>query len=286
MKLEKLQKKQPFRDKTVMICGGSKGMGLSTAKLVAQLGGNLCLIARNMDVLKQAQQECMADRSSESQFVEIISCDTTDEVKIRPLIEKFIDQHGIPHYLLNMVGYAHPGYVQDLKLEDYRRNMEVNYFGQLIPMHIILPHFLERGSGYFANVASLASIVGIIGYSAYTPTKHAVVGLVEGMWNELSPKNIGFSILYPPDTDTPGFATENLTKPAECVEMSKTGKIMTPEAVALVFVSGIVRKKFAIYPGEAAWMQFVKRLMPGLTRKLIAMILRSAQKQIKKNEKK
>ena len=91
MKFEKLQKKQPFRDKTIMICGGSKGIGLETAKLVAQLGGNLCLIARNMDALKKAQQECMAERSSESQIVEIIPCDTTDEAKLRPLIEQFID---------------------------------------------------------------------------------------------------------------------------------------------------------------------------------------------------
>ena len=286
MKFAKLQKQQPFRNKCVMICGGSKGMGLATAKLIAALGGNLCLVARNIDSLNQAQQECLADCTSESQFVEVISCDTTDEAKLQPLIENFIGQHGIPHYLLSMVGYAQPDYVQNLTLDDYRRNMEVNYFGQLVPMLILLPHFLQRGSGYYANVSSLGSIVGIIGYSAYTPTKHAVVGLVEGMWQELSPKNIGFSLLYPPDTDTPGFEAENTTKPPECVEISKTGKMMTPEAVALIFVSGILRKKFSIYPGEAKWMQFVKRHWPKLTRIILTWLLRDAQKQLKRNEKK
>ncbi len=282
MKLEKLQKKQPFRDNTIMICGGSKGIGLSTAKLVAQLGGNLCLIARNMDTLKQAQQECMADRSSESQFVEIISCDTTDDAKLRPLIEKFINQHGIPHYLFSMVGYAQPDYIHNLTLDDYRRNMDVNYYGQLVPMLILLPHFLQRGSGYYANVSSLGSVVGIIGYAAYTPTKHAIVGLVEGMRPELKLKNIGISLLYPTDTDTPGFESENVRKPQECIEISKTGKIMTPEAVALIFISGILRKKFKIFPGEGQWIQFIKRHLPSFVRGFLDWQLRGIQKKLKK----
>lgn len=280
--VQRLKNHTPFLQKTVMIAGGSKGIGLATAKLIAACGGNLCLIARNEEDLHGARDECQDHRVSEEQFVDIIACDTTDEAKLKPLIENYIAHRGVPEYLINVVGYAYPQYLEKTTLEDFRRNMDVNYYGQLVPMLILLPHFLKRGSGYYANVASLASIVGVIGYATYTPTKFAIVGLVEGFRHELKPYNIGFSLLYPPDTETPGYERENLTKPPECVEISKSGKLMQPEDVAYEFIRGILKHKFAIYPGEAKWIQFVKRHWPLVAQGILDLQLRLIRKKLAK----
>ena len=282
MKIERLIKKQPFQGKFILICGGSKGMGQETANLIAQMGGNLCLVARNKGPLEQAQQKCLSLRSKQEQFVDIFACDTTDEQAFKPLLEEEIEKRGVPDYLISAVGMARPGYIKDLTVDDFRKLMEVNYFGQLIPMLAILPHFLKRKRGYYANITSLSTVVGIIGYTNYTPTKFAIHGLIESMRHELKPEGIKFSMLVPPDTQTPGYEEENKTKPYECLEISKTGKIMTAEAVAMAFVKGILKKKYLIYPGDSSWMQFVQRHWPKLVYFIIDAQLKSIQKKMRK----
>ena len=121
---------------------------------------------------------------------------------------EFVNGHGVPDYLINVVGYAYPQYVQELTLNDYRACMDINYYGQLVPILVLLPHFMAARKGHIVNVSSMMGYFGIMGYTAYAPTKFAIVGLTEALRHELKPYNIFFSVLYPPDTDTPGFEKE------------------------------------------------------------------------------
>lgn len=136
---------QPFAGKSVIIAGGSQGIGLAVAKEVAKLGGSVCIIA--IGALEEARKEVELLRVSKSQFVETIVCDTTDMNKLEPLIEQHIERRGVPDYLFNFVGYAYAEYVENLRLEDFKRNMNVNYYGQLVPTLIILPYYLKDRRG-------------------------------------------------------------------------------------------------------------------------------------------
>ena len=78
MAKQKLIEEQPFKGKKAIIPGGSKGMGRAVARNFIQLGGNVCIIARGMEALKETQEKCNKLKSVDSQFVEIISCDTSD----------------------------------------------------------------------------------------------------------------------------------------------------------------------------------------------------------------
>lgn len=73
---------------------------------------------------------------------------------------------------------------------------------------------------------------GIFGYSAYASTKFALRGLAETLAMEVAPYNISVTLNLPPDTDTPGFAVEELTKPLETKLISEGGGPMAPEIVA------------------------------------------------------
>jgi short-subunit dehydrogenase len=185
----------------------------------------------------------------DSQFVETIACDTTNMERLQPFLTEFINHHGVPDYLINVVGYAYPQYVQELTLNDYRACMEINYYGQLVPILVLLPHFMAARKGHIVNVSSM------MGYAAYAPTKFAIEGLTEALRHELKPYNIFFSVLYPPDTDTPGFEKENRTKPKECAMMSSKVKRLSAREVAEALVEGMIDKRYAILPGEAglAW---------------------------------
>jgi 3-dehydrosphinganine reductase len=258
--------KQPLRDKTAVVCGGSKGIGKETAKEIVRLGGSVCLIARHQDALEAAAREIEAPARADSQFVDRIACDTTDMQNLKSCLVEFIGRRGVPDFLINAVGYSYPQYVQDLRLEDFRQLMDVNYYGQLVPILILLPYFIQAQKGHIANVSSMMGYFGIMGFAAYAPTKFAIVGLTEALRHELKPYHIDFSVLYPPDTDTPGFETENRTKPPECAMLSQDAGLLKPEQVAQAFVKGILKKKFAILPGEAGLIWRAFRLFPWLVR--------------------
>jgi 3-dehydrosphinganine reductase len=282
MVAEGQSRSQRLQGQTVIVCGGSKGIGKATAVRMAALGADVCIVAREQDALDAAAAEIRAARASDAQFVETASCDTTDEARLRSLLEAFVAAHGAPDYLINAVGYAYPQYAQEFTLDDYRRNMDVNYYGQLVPIQILLPHFISAGKGHIANVSSMMGYFGIMGYATYAPTKFAIVGLTEVLRHELKPYGVTFSILYPPDVDTPGFARENQTKPPECAMMSENSKLMTPEAVAEVFVVGMLKRKFNILPGDAWLAWFLFRHFPRLLRWFLDSDYRKARRKLGK----
>ena len=282
MKKEKLVRQQPFKDKIAIITGGSQGLGKASAKYFVELGGSVCIIARRTEILKEAANEINELKLGDSQFIEIIACDTTIMDKLKPLLTEFIEKYGIPDYLLNCVGYAYANYIEKCSLGDFKKNMEVNYYGQLVPILILLPYFMKEKKGHIVNVSSILGYMGLMGFTTYVPSKYAVVGLSETLRNELKPYRINVSILYPPSMDTPGFEIENKTKPEECRIMEARVGLETPENVAEVFIHGILRNKFNILPGEAKFIWKLNRHFPKIIRYWSDKSYKKARKRLGK----
>jgi gluconate 5-dehydrogenase len=118
--------RRPLKNKTAIVCGASKGIGKETAKEIVLLGGSVCVIARHVEPLQSAAREMQDLVREDSQFVEVIACDATDMEQLKSPLTEFVDRRGIPDYLINVVGYAYPQYVQELTLADFRKSMEVN----------------------------------------------------------------------------------------------------------------------------------------------------------------
>ncbi len=283
---QKLLQKQPFAGKFAIITGGSKGIGKATAIEIAKLGGSMCIIARTAGPLEETAIEIKKARANETQVVETIAADTTDMAVLKPLLETLVQRHGVPDYLIQCVGYAYPQYVEKLTIDDFRQNMDVNFFGQVVPILCLLPQFIAAKKGHIANVSSGFGFMSIMGYAAYAPTKFAIVGLMETLRHELKPSGLTFSVLYPPDTDTPGFAIENKSKPPETAIMSERGTVLKPEEVAGKFVEGILKKRFTIVPGYSHFMWEMFRHFPKLVRWIIDGDLKKARKKLGKTDKK
>jgi 3-dehydrosphinganine reductase len=232
-----------------IITGGSSGIGKATAILLAKEGYNISIIARNQDTLETAKAEIAAVRVDSEQRIICISADVSKQAQIEQAITKTTEQLGAPDLLITSAGIAHPGYFHELPLQIFEETMAVNYFGTLYAIKSVLPLMIQKQQGHIAMISSGAGLIGIYGYTPYSPSKFALRGLAESLRGELKCWGINISIVYPPDTDTPQLVAENRTKPAETKLITGTAKTWSAEAVAAVIVNGIKRKEFAIAPG-------------------------------------
>jgi 3-dehydrosphinganine reductase len=126
--------------------------------------------------------------------------------------------------------------------------MEINYFGTLHAIEAVVPSMIDRGTGSIVGVSSAAGLIGIFGYTAYTPTKFAVRGLLESLRAELAPRGIHVGCVFPPDVDTPQLEYESQFKPPETQAISGTIKPLAADTVAIAIVRGIEQERFVIAP--------------------------------------
>jgi short-subunit dehydrogenase len=273
--------KDTFAGKFSFLTGGSSGIGKALAVLLARAGGSVAIMARNEERLGQAKEEVAAVLGANA-FIETVQADASDQEQVKGALEDLISQRGVPDFLFNCVGAAEPGFIQDYAIEQFERAMKQDYFGYVVPTMQLLPKFIERGSGHVVSISSVLGYLGIIGYGTYAPAKFAVIGFSEVLRHEMKPKGIHVSVACPPDTDTPGFKTENEHKPEECKMVSARGKVMQPEEVAQAIAEGVAKKQFLILPGSAKFIFNMKRLSPSLVYNSIDGDLKKAMKKLGK----
>lgn len=229
-----------------VISGGSSGIGLAVARLLAQRGYRIHLLARDEARLETAREALAADAAA---GVAAHVLDVRDAEACEMLVRQIGREEGRLDWLVTSAGMAEPGLFKDLDLDQHRRQMETNYFGTLHLLRPCVEIMRRQGSGRITLVSSGAAFVGIAGYSGYGPGKSALRVLAETLEVELAGEGIAVSIAFPPDTDTPQLAVENRTKPAVTKAITAGGGVMTAEAVAASIVKGALAGKFMLTPG-------------------------------------
>nr|VFK60342.1 MAG: 3-dehydrosphinganine reductase [Candidatus Kentron sp. UNK]VFK69216.1 MAG: 3-dehydrosphinganine reductase [Candidatus Kentron sp. UNK] len=261
-----------------IISGGSSGIGLAVARGLVGAGWNLSLIARTPSRLDEAKRQLERLRVREDQAVHIISADVSDEDQAGNAIGSALHHLGAPDLLITSAGMAHPGYFEELPLDIFRDTMAVNYFGTLYLIKAALATMRERGSGRIVMISSGAGLIGVFGYTPYSPSKFALRGLAESLRAEVKQDGIEVSIVYPPDTDTPQLTAENRIKPVETRAISGKAKTWSADDVATVILKGIRKGKFTITPGwEITLLAVLHSLIGPLLFRYIDRLVRKAK---------
>ena len=237
-----------------LISGGSSGIGLALAHQLAAAGWDITLLARDPDRLAAAA----AALAPHGVSVLTLSVDVADHAGIGQAVASAQDRHGPVALLVACAGMVVPGRLEDQPLDAFHRTIEVNYLGALHLIRAALPT-MRRGVGArIVLVASGAALIGLYGYTSYAPSKFAVRGLAEALRSELSATGIGVSVVYPPDTDTPGYRAELRQRPEITHRLAGSGGLATADAVAAAILRGCARGRFSITPGRTmtalAWL--------------------------------
>lgn len=263
-----------YATKTVFITGGSAGIGLELGKLFAARGANVFIFARTRERLDSAAEAIASKAVRAGQWIRRARMDVSDGASVRSALGEALRGSDGPDILVNCAGRALPDYFERITDDQLHETMSTNFFGMWYVTKELLPHMKRRG-GSIVNVSSLCGLMGVFGYTDYCASKYAVIGFSEALRSELRRYGIEVSVVCPPDTDTPGFATENLRKPAETKAASKGAGLMSAQEVALDIIRGLEKHRRIIIAGfDGKMAALAKRLAPSLVERVMDRAIR------------
>ncbi|XP_076179188.1 3-ketodihydrosphingosine reductase [Ptiloglossa arizonensis] len=233
-------------NKHVVVTGGSSGIGKCVAITAARCGAHVTIIARDVQKLEVARNEIIhACKNKDIQKVEYLSLDVGKDYKaVEEALTELEKTMGPIYMLVNCAGTAICGKIEDTTIADLKKMIDINLLGSYYCTKAVVQRMKVSQEGIIVLTSSQAALLGIFGYSAYCSTKFALRGLAESICMELAPYNISVTLSLPPDTDTPGFAIETLSKPLETKLISETISLVSPEVVANKLFKDALAGKF------------------------------------------
>ena len=243
-------------NKHVVVTGGSSGIGKCVAIIAAKYGAHVTIIARDLQKLEIARNEIIhACKNKDVQRVEYLSLDVGGDYKTVEKALSDVEKTMGPIYMLvNCAGTAICGKIEDTSVADLKKMININFLGSYYCTKAVVQRMKASQEGIIVLTSSQAALLGIFGYSAYCSTKFALRGLAESLAMELAPYNISVTLSLPPDTDTPGFAIEELSKPLETKLISETSALVRPEVVANKLFKDALAGKFFSTVGIEGFM--------------------------------
>ncbi|CAH1766219.1 12441_t:CDS:10, partial [Entrophospora sp. SA101] len=231
-------------NKFKVIYGGSRGLGKELAKLLASKGAHVTIVAREYDDLKIALEEIKGvakyRNDYESLVFNVVSADLTKyEESVRALNEASAKHDGkVPDFIFCCA---------EQPISDFTFGMQLNYFGSLYTAHEAVKKMVQQSvKGKIIFVSSCAGLMGFVGFSQYSPSKHALRGLADCLRNELILYDIGVHCYFPGTIDSPGLVEENKIKPKVTKEIEGDDSPISPSQAAKALYKGLCRGEFFI----------------------------------------
>lgn len=249
---------ESFSRKHAIVTGGSSGIGLAAVRLLAEAGAKVSALALDDADLARLEAEHLEGVSTHP-------VDVTDRSALFDAVAATEVGHGTADLLVTCAGVVRPGSFTELELDEFEREMAINYFGTLWAIRAVVPSMSARGHGAIMAVSSFAGLLGLFGYTAYCPSKFAVRGLCESLHAELKPRGVHVGCVFPPDTDTPMLAAEVPLKPPEA-QASSMIPVMSADEVARAILHGAERRRARVFPGRRTpLLARTVMALPGIT---------------------
>jgi NAD(P)-dependent dehydrogenase (short-subunit alcohol dehydrogenase family) len=195
---------QSVRGKVVLVTGASSGIGRATALKIGAAGATVLLVARRAEKLEEARRAI--ERAGGA--AQVHACDLADEADIDRMVDEVLERHGQVDVLINNAGRSIRRSVERSydRMHDFRRTMELNYFGPVKLILRLLPGMRERGWGQIVNVSSLGVQTNTPRFSAYVASKSALDAFSRSVASEVVDDGVHFSTVYMPLVRTPMIA--------------------------------------------------------------------------------
>lgn len=217
--------------KTVIVTGGSRGIGKAIVYAFANAGYNVIL---NYNQSEQSAKNIVEDLKDCQGVVEMFKADVSRREDVDAMIEYVNKEFGGIDVIVNNAGISHVGLFDEITEEEFRRVLDVNLMGVFnVTQAALKESMLSRKNGTIINISSIWGISGASCEVAYSASKAGVIGLTKGLAKELAPSNITVNAIAPGAIATDMIYKEYSEKEIETIEKDiPMGRLGTPIEVA------------------------------------------------------
>jgi 3-oxoacyl-[acyl-carrier protein] reductase len=187
--------------RTALITGASRGIGLACAQTLAAAGHQVILAARNLDKLNEAVEALRAQGFTAHAAV----LDLSDSAALPESVKAIVSAHGPVHILVNNAGVTRDGLSMRMKLEDFEAVIRTNLTGAFLCAQGVMPGMMKERWGRIINIASVVGEMGNAGQANYVASKAGLIGLTKSLAQELASRGITVNAV------TPGFIETDMT---------------------------------------------------------------------------
>lgn len=173
--------------KVILITGASSGIGFDTAQALARQGHKVYAAARRIELMESLRSEGVVP----------IKMDVTDEQSMQTGVQSLLDAEGRIDVLINNAGYGYFGAIENVSMDEARRQMEVNVFGLARLCQLVLPVMRQQGSGRIINTSSIAGKIVLLYGGWYHVTKYSVEAFSDALRMEMKPFGIDVVMIEP-----------------------------------------------------------------------------------------
>jgi NAD(P)-dependent dehydrogenase (short-subunit alcohol dehydrogenase family) len=254
---------------TVLITGGSSGIGRATALELAGRGARLVLVARGREPLEEAAEEARAAGAAE---VLVCPADVLDEDAVRLAVDTAVERFGRLDGVVHAAQVMAYGRIEDVPREVYERTVDTALHGTATVARVVLPVFRRQGAGHLAVVNSLLGNVATPLMGSYVAAKWGQLGLVRTLQQETRDEpGISISVVQPGGVDTPIYVQA-------ASWTGSTGRppppVYSPQRVARAVVSTLDRPRRVVQAGLFNPLITAGfRLLPGVYDYLVGPLL-------------
>ncbi len=181
-----------FFEQVVLITGASSGIGEATAYEFAKEGAKVALVARRKNRLEKVKENIINNNG----IAEIFVADVTNYEELKKAVEDIINIWGKLDVVLANAGIGVPGHILQLKVDDFRRQFETNFFGVINTIKLTLPYLIKQ-KGRLGVVGSVAGRVCTPMSAPYCSSKFAVCALSECIYYDLKPMGVSVTLINP-----------------------------------------------------------------------------------------
>jgi short-subunit dehydrogenase len=257
-----------FRDETVVVTGGSSGIGRALALALLAEGARVTIVGNQPTHLEDALQEM----KEVSPAVTALQCDVSDLAQVRELVARQTEA-GPPDILVNNAGFATYTPVEQASSEEIEALIGVNLLGAMYVTREFLPSMIDRHRGRIVNISSVAGKLVITPNATYCAAKHGMVAWSAALSAELDWFGITVQVVCPGRVETPFFEHPSF----EARPPSRVTSFSVPiEKVTRATMAAMASRRFLTYVprwfGLVAW---VSGLAPGASHRLMGHVNRS-----------